>query len=81
MKAINIRKMLDPKKRFHPFDVRTGSGGSYRVSSPEMIWISPDGEILILYQPNEGVTMIDVDEVNVCHREIKARKAPKEKDE
>jgi hypothetical protein len=81
MKAINIRKLLDPKKRFHPFDVRTGSGGSYRVSSPEMIWISPDGEILILYRPNEGVTMIDVDEVTECHLEIKARKTEKENGE
>ena len=74
MDAAHLRTMVDPKKQFHPFFIRTGSGGSYRVASPEMFWISHDDKILIVYQPDEGVTMIDVAEVTECHREIKPRK-------
>ena len=73
MNAQHIRTMVDPKKRFHPFEIRTGSGGSYHVASREMLWISQDGEILIVYNPGEGVTMIDADEVTECHRTIKPR--------
>jgi hypothetical protein len=71
MDAAHIRTLVDLKKRFHPFFVRTGSGGNYYVSSPEMLWVSPKDDVLIVYQPDEGVTMIDVDEVTECHREIK----------
>jgi hypothetical protein len=73
MEVAHVREMVNPKKKFHAFEIRTGSWGSYRVASPEMLWIAPDGEILIVHRPGEGVTMIDVDEVTECHREIKKR--------
>jgi hypothetical protein len=73
MKPDHIRKFIKPKGRFHPFTVRTASGEGYAVRSPEFVWMPGDGEIVMVYEPGEGVTMIDADEVTECHREIKRR--------
>ena len=72
MKAQQIRKMTEAKP-FHPFDVRTASGESYHVRSPEMPWISPDGEVVLVYEPSEGVALIDADQVTECVGQVKKR--------
>ena len=36
---------------FHPFEVRTSSGASYRVAHPEQYWVSPKGETILIYTP------------------------------
>ena len=53
---------MDPKQigtmlkseKFHPFDVRTASGQSYRVRSPEMAWMSPDADVLLVREGENG---------------------------
>jgi hypothetical protein len=72
MKPEQIRKMIRAK-RFHPFDVRTASGERYHVTSPEFVWMPGDGEVVLIYEPGEGVALIDADQVTECFREIKKR--------
>jgi len=70
MNADQFRTMLKPKKTFYPFDVRTASGESYRVRSPEMGWISPEDDVMLVYDPDQGISLIDVDQVVECVRPI-----------
>ena len=69
MDAEQIGTMLKPDK-FHPFDVRTASGRSYRVRSPEMAWMSSEAGVMLVYDPSEGVALIDIDQVVECVRPI-----------
>jgi hypothetical protein len=69
MDADRIRSMLKPDK-FHAFDVRTASGNSYRVRSPETGWISPEDDVMLVYDPDQGASLIDVDQVVECVRPI-----------
>jgi hypothetical protein len=62
MDAQRIRSMFRPDK-FHAFDVRTASGNSYRVRSPEMGWISTEADVMLVYDPDQGISLIDVDQV------------------
>jgi hypothetical protein len=75
MKAEHIKKLIDPKQKFHPFTIRTGSGSGYRVISRENMWMPGEGELVLVYEPGQGVTMIDTDEITECQREIKKREA------
>jgi hypothetical protein len=73
MKVEHIRKLIDPRRKFHPFTIRNGSGGGYRVISRENLWMPGEGDVALVYEPGEGVTMIDTDEITECQREIKRR--------
>lgn len=73
MKPAHVLKFARPKGKFHPFVVRTASGTGNTVRSPEMIWMPGEGELVMIYEPGEGVTMIDTEDVTECHREIKPR--------
>jgi hypothetical protein len=68
MKADRIRSMTHAKK-FHPFDVRTTSGESYHVRSPEMVWVSPENDVMLVLDPTQGVAFIDVDQISECVRD------------
>jgi hypothetical protein len=73
LKPQQIKRFVDPARRFHPFVVRTGSGGSYRVASREMMWMPGEGDVVLVYEPGEGVTMIDTSEITELQREVKKR--------
>jgi hypothetical protein len=77
-KAEHIIKFIKPKGRFHPFDVHTSSGWSFHVHSPEFIWMPRGAGIVVVYEPGEGVQMIDTDEVTECRREIKKKEPGRE---
>ena len=72
MTADKIRSMT--KAPFHPFVVQTGSGESYVVQHPELYWLDPDGEILLVKSGSE-VELIDVASVTECVRSPQARKS------
>lgn len=72
MTAEKIRSMT--RAPFHPFVVRTGSGESYLVAHPELFWLDPDGEVLLVKSGSE-VALIDVASVTECVRAPKARKS------
>ncbi len=74
MKVEHIRSFAKPKGKFHPFIVRTASGAGCMVRSPEFVWMPGDGEVVMIYEPDVGVTLIDADDVTECHREIKSKK-------
>ncbi len=74
MDVKRIRTMLKPEG-FYPFDVRTASGESYRVRSPEMGWISPVDDVMLVYDLDRGISLIDVDQVVECARPITKRRA------
>jgi hypothetical protein len=69
MDAKLIGTMLKPEK-FHPFNVRTASGNSYHVRSPEMAWMSIEAGVMLVYDPKQGVSLIDIDQVVECVRPI-----------
>ena len=60
---------------FHPFQVRTASGESYSVAHPELYWLDPDGEVLLVKDKKAGVVLIDVAAVTECVRPHKGGKA------
>jgi hypothetical protein len=74
MDVKRVRTMLKPQG-FFPFDVRTASGESYRVRSPEMAWIPPEVDVMLVYDPDEGIVMIDIEQVVECVRPITRRRA------
>jgi hypothetical protein len=69
MDVKQIGTMLRSEK-FHPFDVRTASGQSHHVRSPEMAWMSPDNDVMLVYDPAQGVALIDTEQVVECVRPI-----------
>ncbi len=69
MDVKQITAMLRSEK-FHAFEVRTASGQSYRVRSPEMAWMSPDDDVMLVYDPTQGVALIDTEQVVECVRPI-----------
>jgi hypothetical protein len=69
MDPAQFRTMLKPEN-FCPFDVRTADGESYRVRSPEMGWISPEDDVMLVYDLDQGITLFDVDQVVECVRPI-----------
>lgn len=74
MNPAQIRSMM--KAPFHPFVVRTGSGESYSVVHPELFWIDPDGEVLLVKDRTQGVALIDTASVTECVR-LPAAEKPK----
>ena len=68
----NIRSMTT--LTFHPFVVRTASGESYPVAHPELVWIDPDGDVMLV-KVKAAVVLIDIDSVTGCVRQS----APTEK--
>ena len=69
MEARQVRTFMDAAK-FIPFDVRTASGPSYHVRSREMTWMSPQRDLMLVYDPDAGVALIEVDDVTECVRPI-----------
>lgn len=69
MDVERIRAMMRSEK-FHPFDVRAASGRSYHVRSPEMAWMSPEADVMLVYDPVQGVALIDTEQVVECVRPI-----------
>ncbi|MCA1686134.1 MAG: hypothetical protein LC745_09150 [Planctomycetia bacterium] len=67
MNIDNVRSMT--RLPFHPFLVRTASGESYAVSQPELYWIDPDGEVMLVKDKTQGVVLIDLDHISECVRE------------
>jgi hypothetical protein len=62
----SIRGMTRPP--FHPFLVRTASGESYAVTHPELYWIDPEGEIMLIKDKVQGVVLIDTEHISECMR-------------
>jgi hypothetical protein len=67
-----LRSMI--RAPFHPFIVRTGSGVSYLVSHPELCWLDPDGEVVLVKDKKEVVVLIDIDSITECARPTKSKK-------
>jgi hypothetical protein len=63
----NIRSMTRPP--FHPFLVRTAYGESYAVTHPELFWIDPDGEVMLIKDKAQGVVLIDTSHISECVRQ------------
>lgn len=61
------------KAPFHPFVLETGSGESYLVAHPELLWVDPHGEVLPV-RDKSGVSLIDVESVTEC---VRLSKKPK----
>ena len=55
-------------KPFHPFRVRTAGGESYTVAHPELFWVDPDGEVMLVKDKEQGVALIDTASVAECVR-------------
>jgi hypothetical protein len=73
MKPANLLKFIKPKGKFFPFEIHTSNGGSFRVPSPEFVWMPQGADLVVIYEQGEGVTIIDTDEVTECHRAIKKK--------
>jgi hypothetical protein len=58
---------------FHPFTVRTGSGQSYLIAHPELFWLDPDGEVLLVKDKTD-VVLIDIDSITECVRPSRSKK-------
>jgi hypothetical protein len=61
-----ILSMTNPP--FHPFLVRTASGQAYTVAHPELYWMDPDGEVMLVKDKKQGVALIDIASVTECVR-------------
>lgn len=62
MTAENLRSALR-KRPFRPFEIKTASGATYPVTHPEVAWISPAGEVVIVAlrsDRGEQVAMLDL---------------------
>jgi hypothetical protein len=70
VKVDTIRSMT--RLPFHPFSIRTASGHSYHVAHPELLWLDPVGEVLLVKDAG-AVVLIDLEEITVCVRAPKAR--------
>lgn len=59
---------------FHPFIVHTSSGESYMVSHPELYWLDPDGDVLLVKDETRDVVLIDIASITECVRPAKVKK-------
>jgi hypothetical protein len=74
MDHARLMQFLRPTKGpFVPFEILTTTGHAYRVTSPEMVIAPADEEIVIVYEPGEGVFMIRRNEIGEFARVIKKR--------
>ena len=62
MKLENFKSFIRHKP-FKPFIIHTASGESYRVASPESIWVSTHGDVVIAQPPNGDVVMMGVEHI------------------
>ncbi len=47
-------------KPFHPFTIHLADGRSFRVAHPEFLSHSPTGRTIIVYQPDENFSILDL---------------------
>lgn len=60
---------------FHRFEIHTNSGAVYDIRSREMIALSPSGDLVVVFDPVDGVALVDIDQVADCIRPITRVKA------
>jgi hypothetical protein len=63
MTASMIREMLHATP-FRPFQVLTSDGNQWPVDHPDFLSISPASDVVVIYKPKGGFTVIDPAKVN-----------------
>ena len=72
-------QLLAPAKGepFHPFEVHTTGGETYKVTHPEQYWVSPEGETILVYL-GDRIAFIDADHVANFVRVVPKRSAKRD---
>ena len=71
MKADELHALLNARP-FHPFLIHLGDGRELVVDHPEFLAASPTGDIAIVFRPEGGFNIVDVE--LVTDLEVKPRK-------
>ena len=53
-------KNVQGARPFQPFTIHMGDGRSFRVDHPEFLARSPSGRTIIVYQPDESFSVLDM---------------------
>ena len=53
-------KNVHGARPFRPFTVHMGDGRSFRVDHPEFLARSPSGRTIVVYQPDESFSVLDM---------------------
>jgi hypothetical protein len=72
-------QLLAPTKGelFRPFEIRTTSGETYRVTNREQYWVSPKGETVLVYL-GTTIAFIDGDHIAEFVRLVRPPRRKKE---
>jgi len=57
---IDTLRSIHTAKPFRPFQIHTGSGESYLVTHPEIIALSPHGNVAVVFPKSNEVNLIDI---------------------
>jgi hypothetical protein len=60
MKADDLQALLDARP-FHPFSIHLGDGRELVVNHPEFVAPSPTGDIVVVFRPEGGFNIVDVE--------------------
>ncbi len=66
MTATEIRKALE-QAPFQPFELITGDGGKYPVSTPDHAALSPSGRVAAVFHDDDSASHLDVFLVTALH--------------
>jgi hypothetical protein len=55
---------LHEARPFRPFAIRVGENRLLRVEHPEFLALSPTGDVAIVFRPEGGVSIVDVELVS-----------------
>ena len=53
-------KNVHGARLFRPFTVHMGDGRSFRVDHPEFLSRSPSGRTIVVQQPDDGLSILDM---------------------
>jgi hypothetical protein len=59
MTSERLRELIKAQP-FHPFDIRLADGRAIRVAHSEMALPSPSGRTVVVFQPDDSMTIIDL---------------------
>lgn len=60
---IDTLRSIHEAKPFRPFVIRTGSGESYTITHPEVIALSPHGNVAVIFPRANEVNLVDIDSI------------------
>ena len=71
---IEILRTVRGAKPFRPFSIHAGSGESYMIAHPEVVALSPDGEVAVVFPKPGQVNLVDVESLTEITTFPSARK-------